>query len=324
MSGVVKPGWRDVHGVLVLDKPKGVSSNQALQKVRRLLSARKGGHTGNLDPLATGVLPLCFGEATKYSHFLLDAEKTYLAEGVFGTLTDSGDCEGVEVRKAEPPEIDSESFASLCHRFVGAGQQVPPMYSALKHQGRPLYELARKGIEIDRPPRDIVIHECQPVSLNLPYFRFRVTCSKGTYVRTLIEDMAQSLGSLAHMTNLRREQSGPFSLQQAVTLEQLESLLSDTPQGVERLMANGVLMPIDSALTEIPTILVNFDQGDSLICGRAVTLGDPRTCGLYRVYRNEDRMFLGVGKVTEPMRLSPFRLISSGLIADNSKVLGRL
>lgn len=310
--------------MLVLDKPTGLSSNQALQKARRILSARKGGHTGNLDPLATGVLPLCFGEATKYSHFLLDARKTYLAEGRLGSLTDSGDSEGVEIQTASVPDLSSADFSALCKRFVGPGKQVPPMYSALKHQGRPLYELARQGIEIDRPPRDIVIYDCQPVAIELPFFRFRVTCSKGTYVRTLIEDMAQTLGSLAHMTALRREVSGPFSLSQSVTLEKLDAMAGESGPLIDRLIEEGLFLPVDSALSEIPTILVNFDQGDSLICGRAVKLGGPQDAGLYRVYRENDRLFLGVGEVNEAMSLSPYRLMSSGLIAEKSKVLGRL
>jgi tRNA pseudouridine55 synthase len=320
-----KIDWQDIHGVLILDKPAGISSNAALQKVRHLIAARKGGHTGSLDPIATGVLPLCLGEATKYSHFLLDATKTYLAEGRFGTLTDTGDSAGSVVQEGPVPALSLNSLAVLCESFLGDSRQVPPMYSALKHQGRPLYELARKGVEVERSARPVRIDRCEAVSVELPFFQFRVTCSKGTYIRTLIEDMARSLGTVAHMTALQREVSGPFSLQQAVSLQRLEQLTEQVgcKLSVESLRAEGVLLPVDSAISVLPPIELETEQVVSLISGQPVKLCSLQTDGLLRVYRKMDNTFVGVGR-SESQLLLPHRLISRELIAGNKECLGRL
>ncbi len=318
-----------MHGIVVLDKSIGVTSNGALQQVRRLLAARKAGHTGSLDPLATGVLPLCFGEATKYSHFLLDAVKTYVAEGRFGTLTDTGDAQGNVVQESAVPELSAADFESLCRSFQGSAAQVPPMFSALKRDGRPLYELARQGLSVERPARSICIVRCESLELGLPHFRFRVTCSKGTYVRTLVEDMAKAVGAVAHLTALRREVSGPFDLAQAVSATTLEALAGGREPRlvVEHLRDAGYLMSIDQAVVALPALELRNDQVDSLICGRTVTLSHLQKEvpeGAIRLYRESDRLFVGIGICDEARRVIPQRMISRLLIEEGNDSLGRL
>ena len=203
---------RNVHGIVLLDKPAGFSSSQAVQKVRWLFQARKAGHTGSLDPFATGMLPICLGEASKTAGFMLDASKTYLARALLGQATTTGDIEG-EIRATAPvPELAAEGVAAVLARFVGPIEQVPPMYSALKHEGQPLYRLARAGREVERAARAVTIHALELVAWEKPYLTFRVRCSKGTYVRTLAEDIAVALGSCAHLVGLRRLAVEPFSV----------------------------------------------------------------------------------------------------------------
>ena len=219
----VKKAWKQVDGVLLLDKPLGLTSNDALQKARRLFSAAKGGHTGTLDPLATGLLPLCFGEATKFSADLLDADKTYEAVLRLGVTTDSGDADGTVVETA-PVDIGESDVFGVLPRFTGDILQVPPMHSALKRNGRPLYELARQGIEVERDARAVTIHALDVLDFSGATLTLRVACSKGTYIRVLAADIGQALGCGAHLAALRRTVVGDLDLAQAVTLAELEAL----------------------------------------------------------------------------------------------------
>ncbi len=302
---------RAVNGILVLDKSQGLSSNQALQQVRRLLGARKGGHTGNLDPLATGVLPLCFGEATKFGQFLLDADKGYLATAVFGMKTDTGDRTGQVVETSDVPVLDESTVDSVFRQFTGVISQVPPMYSALRQGGKRLYELAREGKTVERPAREVTIHGLERVELSGAKLVFRVSCSKGTYVRTLIEDIAVALGTVGHMAELRREQSGLFTAQQQVTLDGLQALAetSETPELFESILREqGYLLPLDAGLQDLPKICLEKQQSDSLILGQAVTIPDLEISPAWRIYLHDGR-FAGVGK-TEEGQLRPTRLVS--------------
>jgi tRNA pseudouridine55 synthase len=223
MQTRVKKVWQQIDGVLLLDKASGLSSNDALQKARRLFSAAKGGHTGTLDPLATGLLPLCFGEATKFSADLLDADKTYEAEVRLGEVTDTGDAEG-QVTASFAVDVDLVAISAVLPRFTGPIRQIPPMYSALKRDGRPLYELARQGIEVERAARDITIHALECLEFTGQRLVLRVSCSKGTYIRVLAADIGQALGCGAHLTALRRTRVGPLDLAGSVTLAQLETM----------------------------------------------------------------------------------------------------
>ena len=222
------PARRDVHGIVLLDKPEGLSSNQALQRVRGIFRARKAGHTGSLDPAATGLLPLCFGEATKVSAWLLDAEKEYLVRACLGERRDTGDSEGRVIETAELPDLDGAGWQALFARFTGEIEQVPPMYSALKKDGRRLYELAREGREVERAPRPVRIRSLQLIARESDELVFRVRCSKGTYVRTLVEDIAAAAGTVGYTRGLRRVAVGPFSGAAMVTLDALEGASAES------------------------------------------------------------------------------------------------
>jgi tRNA pseudouridine55 synthase len=215
---------RAVHGILLLDKPAGITSNKALQIVKRLFNANKAGHTGSLDPFATGLLPICFGEATKISSWLLNADKRYIATARLGIKTDSGDLDGEVTDRAEIPALDEAGIQAVMQDLSGPMDQVPPMYSAIKQDGTPLYKLARRGIQVERPPREIVIHELICRSWRQPDLEFEVHCSKGTYVRTLAEDLALALGSIAHLRELKRTATGAFDDKNMVSIDALQAL----------------------------------------------------------------------------------------------------
>ncbi|AOZ06889.1 tRNA pseudouridine(55) synthase TruB [Cupriavidus malaysiensis] len=300
---------RDVHGVLLLDKPLGLSSNDALVRAKRLLRANKAGHTGTLDPLATGLLPLCFGEATKFSQDLLEADKTYEATVCLGVTTASGDAEG-EVLRRRPVTCGPEALNAVLARFIGEIEQVPPMYSALKKDGRPLYEYARAGQTVERAARRVTIHELALLDCTLPAqpgFSMRVRCSKGTYIRTLAEDIGEALGCGAHLTALRRTQVGDLSLAGAVTLEQIEQ------QADEQRPA--LLAPVDALLQRCPPVSLDvaasarFLQGQR-IARRDLPAGAPALQEemLARVYAAEDGRLLGVARMREGA-LRPERLV---------------
>ena len=272
--------------MLLLDKPRGLSSNAALQRARRLLAAEKGGHTGTLDPLATGLLPLCFGEATKFAHALLDARKEYLATVAFGA-TDTGDAEGETLRTCDVP-ISREAIAATLPRFVGTLMQTPPRYAALKHRGRNYYEYAREGIEIPRAPREVSIGAIELLGWEPPHAELRVACGKGTYIRTLAEDIAEALGSCAHLTALRRTAAGPFALEDAVSLEALEAM--PLPARDEQ------LLPADAPLAGIERLDVDAVTALALAQGRSGN-APAESRGRYRCYGPAGR-FVGLVEAT--------------------------
>lgn len=288
-----------VHGVLLLNKPVGISSNAALQKAKWLLNAKKAGHTGTLDPFADGLLPLCFGEATKFSAYLLDADKTYRAVMQLGVVTTTGDPEG-EVLATRSVAVSRSEFEAVLPRFRGEIEQIPPMHSALKHQGRPLYEYARAGIEIDRPPRRVTIHRLDVVEWSPPRVVIDVQCSAGTYIRTLAQDIGAALGCGAHLTALTRLASGGFSLADACTLDELEALPA-TQRGTR-------LLPVDSLVAHLPAVSLD-EAGITALCqGRHPELrGAP--AGLLRVYDMSQR-FVGLAK-SDTHQLIPQRLVAT-------------
>ncbi len=296
-----RPERRDVHGILVLDKPAGISSNQALQRVRWLLRARKGGHTGSLDPAATGMLPLCFGEATKVSAFLLEAEKEYLVRARLGERRDTGDIEGQVIDTAPVPVLDASAWQEVLVGFTGSIEQVPPMYSALKQGGQRLYELARAGQEVERAPRTVRIHALQLVAQESGDLVLRVRCSKGTYIRTLVEDIARAAGTLGYTRALRRVTLGPFRAEQMVTMERLERDSEDA------LVAR--LLPPDAALAGLPAVTVSEAGAPRFLQGQQTALLEDAREGEFRVY-SEDGSFLGVGRVPCPGVVRPKRVFS--------------
>jgi tRNA pseudouridine55 synthase len=289
--------WKQVDGVLLLDKPLGLTSNDALQKARRLFSAAKGGHTGTLDPLATGLLPLCFGEATKFSADLLDADKTYEAVLKLGVTTDTGDAEGAVTGTVAVDAAES-AILSVLPRFVGDIRQIPPMHSALKRDGRPLYELARQGIEVERAPRAVTVHAIDCLGFAGDLLTLRVACSKGTYIRVLAADIGQALGCGAHLTALRRTRVGDLDLAGAVTLAELEAL-----DEAERA---GCLQPVDALLRNLPVVSVAGEAAERFRHGNPVDL-QPGLGGKIRVYA--DGRLIGVGEPGSDGRLWPKRLV---------------
>ena len=293
----VKKTWKQVDGVLLLDKPLGLTSNDALQKARRLFSAAKGGHTGTLDPLATGLLPLCFGEATKFSADLLDADKTYEAVLRLGVTTDSGDAEGV-VTGAVAVDVSESDIFSVLPRFIGDIEQIPPMHSALKRDGRPLYELARQGIEVERAPRAVTIHAIDCLGFAGDTLTLRVACSKGTYIRVLAADIGQALGCGAHLAALRRTAVGDLDLAGAVTLTELEAL-DETGRA-------GRLQPVDALLRSLPIMSLEGEAAERFRHGNPVDL-QPGLAGKIRVYA--DNRLIGVGETGSDGRLWPKRLV---------------
>lgn len=292
---------RPVDGVLLLDKPVGLSSNQALQQAKRLYQAAKAGHTGSLDPFATGLLPVCFGEATKFSHFLLDADKTYCATMRLGATTTTGDTEGEIVTTAEV-NVTREKMEEVLRGFLGEIYQVPPMYSALKHQGKALYEYARAGIEIERPARAVTIHHIELLELDQPSATIRVSCSKGTYIRTLAEDIGKALGCGAYLTQLRRTVSGFFDVSRAVTLEALKAM-----QLEER---DAILLSPDCMLQDLPAVALDNDSTYYLCQGQSVWQPGKLQLGDVRLYGQEQR-FLGLGEVTPDGKIAPRRLVQT-------------
>ncbi|GGY18955.1 tRNA pseudouridine(55) synthase TruB [Paludibacterium paludis] len=306
MSQVRRPK-RDVDGVLLLDKPLGVSSNGALQKARWLFTAAKAGHTGVLDPLATGLLPVCFGEATKFSSFLLDADKRYTATVAFGRVTTTGDVEG-EVVSERPVDVSRSALEAALDRFTGPIRQVPPMYSALKFQGKALYEYARQGIEIERKARDVIIHGIDLLSFDGKEAVIDVRCSKGTYIRTLGEDIGEMLGCGAHLSGLRRTATAGFEIGSAVTLEALEG--RDVPE------RDALLLPPDVLVRHLPEVSLGESECFRFCRGQAVRFS--LNCAImtrFRVYREVDRKFLGLAEWRGDSSLQPVRLLAAQAVS---------
>ena len=299
---------RPVSGVLLLDKPTGVSSNHALQTARRLLNAAKAGHTGTLDPLASGLLPLCFGEATKVSQFLLGADKTYRARARLGITTTTGDSEG-EVLRQRPVAVDAARLAAALAAHTGDLLQVPPMYSALKQGGERLYTLARRGETVERPARPVHVSRLELLEFDESGFEVELDCSKGTYVRSLIEDIGEALGCGAHMTALRRLRVGALDVRQAMDLERLRALAADDPNALD-----ACLMPIADALAHLPQLELAPPEAASLQRGQAQTLRLPLADGWVAVF-TQQRQFIGMAEACDG-RLLPRRLVSQDSGAD--------
>jgi tRNA pseudouridine55 synthase len=292
-------------GVVLLDKPVGLSSNVALQKVRRLFGARKAGHTGSLDPLASGLLPICLGQATRFSGYLLDAAKAYRVTGQLGARTATGDAEGEVIERCDWQEIDRAQFSAVLASFRGPIEQVPPMYSALKQGGERLYRKARRGEVVERKPRRIQIHRLELDHWAPPVFGLDVRCSKGTYIRALVEDVARAAGSCAHVTALRRYAAGPYGEADMHTLAELETLAGD---GADRL-AGAVLAP-DTALDGLPAVTLTVPDAMRLAQGKVVQLPPGGEPGLARIYAADG--FLGVGLRGADGELRVKRLLATG------------
>lgn len=297
---------RALDGILLLDKPVGESSNQSLQRVKRLFGARKAGHTGSLDPLASGLLPICFGQATKMSAFLLEAGKRYQVRCQFGVSTDTGDAEGKVTGTREGTEIDAERLRAALREFTGDIMQVPPMYSALRHKGERLYKLAREGIEVEREPRAIKIYSFELLSQDGLFAEFDVKCSKGTYVRTLIEDVAAAIDTLAHVVALRRTAVGPYTADGMLSMDQLEELAREG--GYPAL--DQQLKSIESAVLDRPEIRLNKDCAFYISRGQPVSVAQAPPAGEVRLY-GDNAGFLGVGEILEDGRVAPRRLFSA-------------
>ncbi|MDS4025985.1 MAG: tRNA pseudouridine(55) synthase TruB [Candidatus Contendobacter sp.] len=294
---------RPVSGVLLLDKPVGWTSNAALQAVKRLYQARKAGHTGSLDPLASGLLPICLGEATKLSGLLLNANKAYRFTCRLGVTTTTGDAEG-EILVTRPVEsLSREPVEVALRRFTGAIQQTPPMYSAVKRAGQPLYKLARRGIEVERASREVTIHELRLLRLDGAELECELRCSKGTYVRTLAADLGEALGCGAHIVALRRTAVEPYDAARMVTLEVLRERAE---QGLAAL--DEVLLPADTALPDWPVVRVRGDSAFYLRQGQPVLVPRAPTQGRVRLYEDEER-FLGIGEILDDGRVAPRRLL---------------
>lgn len=301
---------RDIHGVLLLDKPQGLSSNDALQKVKRIFHANKAGHTGALDPLATGMLPICLGEATKFSQYLLDADKRYRVIARLGQRTDTSDADG-QIISERPLTFNQAQLDEALESFRGETQQVPSMYSALKYQGRPLYEYARQGLEVPREARAIIVHELQFIRWQDNELELEIHCSKGTYIRTIIDDLGEKLGCGAHVIMLRRLQVARYPIEKMITLEDLFELQGEpgdlTPEAQARLDA--LLMPMDSPASDYPEVNISeitaayFKQGQPVQAS-----GAPRE-GLVRVTEGEMRKFIGMAEIADDGRVAPRRLV---------------
>ncbi len=299
---------RPINGILVLDKPPGISSNRALQAVKHLYFAAKAGHTGSLDPLATGVLPLCFGEATKFSRFLLEADKAYTSTFVLGVQTASGDAEGEILASQDASYITEAEVAEALQQFRGEIEQVPSMYSAIKHQGTPLYKLARAGLEVERPARRVTVHELELLEFRPgehPEIDVYLSCSKGTYVRSVAEDLGQALGCGAFVSALRRTRAGPFSADDMVSMATLEALKAN--QAVAEMDA--LLRPMDYALGALPLVRVSETGGFYIRQGQPVLVPNSPRSGMVRMGL-ESGEFLGIGEILDDGRVAPRRLVA--------------
>ena len=294
---------RVVNGILLLDKPSGMTSNEALQKVKWLYFARKAGHTGSLDPLASGMLPICLGEATKVSGFLLDADKRYRVRCRLGERTTTGDAEGEVLETRPVGELDEAQVEAVLARFRGTIEQVPPMYSALKHEGQRLYKLARQGVEVEREPRQVEIKELRLLALQGDRLDILVHCSKGTYVRTLAEDIGEALGCGAHVAGLRRTAVGPYREDQMVTMERLEQIREQDKHALDDL-----LLPVESALVQWPDVELTADASFYLQQGQPVLVPHAPTSGWVRLYERGHR-FIGMGQILDDGRVAPKRLM---------------
>lgn len=303
-----------ISGVLLIDKPQGMTSQQVVSKVKYLLKSpahdsKKAGHTGTLDPMATGLLPICLGEATKFSHYQLEAVKSYQAIIQLGEQTDTGDKEGKIVATADVPIITDESLAKVCKQFFGKIEQIPPMYSALKKDGKKLYELAREGIEIERESREIEIFALQLTAISTTQLQLDVTCSKGTYVRMLGEDIAKALGTLGHLIALHRTKTGGFSVANAITLADFENL--DFEQRLAKLLS------VDACVADLPSLILDNNQAERILHGQRLNVKEiAKQQQILTHHSQEIRLFndvgqfLGVANLEANGRLQPIKLVN--------------
>ncbi|EJG0974712.1 tRNA pseudouridine(55) synthase TruB [Vibrio parahaemolyticus] len=301
---------RPINGVILLDKPTGISSNDALQKVKRIYFAEKAGHTGALDPLATGMLPICLGEATKFSQFLLDSDKRYRVIAKLGERTNTSDSDG-EVVETRPVDVTLEKLEACIEKFRGESDQVPSMFSALKYQGKPLYEYARKGIEVPRESRKITVYEIVLHRFEGDEVEMEVHCSKGTYIRTIVDDLGEMLGCGAHVTMLRRTAVAKYPYEKMVTLEQLNELLEQAHREeiTPRELLDPLLMPMDTAVEDLPEVNLIPELADMVQHGQPVqVLGAPEQ-GSLRLTMGEERLFIGVGEMNDDGKIAPKRLV---------------
>lgn len=302
----VRSTKKNINGILLLDKPAGITSNGALQLVKRLYNAKKAGHTGSLDPIATGMLPLCFGEATKFSQFLLESDKYYYVTATLGKKTDTGDTEGEVIADRSYAHVTRERIESALKPFLGKIEQIPPMFSALKHKGKPLYELARQGIEVERVARALHIHSLQLESFQEDTFSFHIHCSKGTYVRTLVDDIGELLDCGAHVRNLRRVAVSPYvSSFPMYTIESLEEIVKN--EGYDGL--SRCLLPVETSVAAFPSVKLSASAAFYIRMGQPVRVTNAPIDGLVRLMIGEDEQFLGMGEMLEDYRVKPKRMV---------------
>ncbi len=296
---------KNINGILLLDKSPGVTSNGALQQAKRLYNAKRAGHTGSLDPIATGMLPLCFGEATKFSQFLLDSDKHYEVTAKLGQRTLTGDREGEVISERSFAHVTRESLEQALRGFCGSIQQIPPMFSALKHKGRPLYELARQGIEVERQARVIQVYSLQVQAFEDDYFIFHLHCSKGTYVRTLVDDLGELLNCGAHVFQLRRSAVSPYSGHTMYALPALEDLFRrEGAEGLQRL-----LLPIETSVAGFPSVKLSTSAAFYIRMGQPVRVTNAPAAGYVRLMMGEEPRFLGMGEMLEDYRVKPKRMV---------------
>ncbi|HGM5418103.1 TPA: tRNA pseudouridine(55) synthase TruB [Serratia liquefaciens] len=301
---------RDIHGVLLLDKPQGLSSNDALQKVKRLYNANRAGHTGALDPLATGMLPICLGEATKFSQFLLDSDKRYRVIARLGQRTDTSDADG-QIVQERPVNFTQAQLDAALDSFRGDIKQVPSMYSALKYQGKKLYEYARQGIEVPREARSITVYDLQFIRWEGDELELEIHCSKGTYIRTITDDLGELLGCGAHVIYLRRLQVATFPIERMVTLEQLNELLeqAQAQEVAPGELLDPLLMPMDSPVENYPEVNLLPVVAGYVKQGQPVQVAGAPASGMVRITEGEERKFIGVGDIADDGRVAPRRLV---------------
>ncbi len=295
---------RKVNGIFLLNKPKGISSNQALQKVKRLFNAAKAGHTGSLDPLASGMLPICLGEATKFSQYLLDSDKRYQVQGLLGIKTETADAEGEAIATSKV-NVNEPELLSVMENYRGDIEQIPSMYSAIKVNGQPLYKLAREGITIERESRPVTIYELELLNFDSPYVEMDVHCSKGTYIRNLVEDIGDDLDCGAHVTRLHRSQVGPYQEDGMITLEQAEALV----EGSGMAALDELLLPVYSSVSNWPEVILNTSLAFYIQQGQPIQVVDAPDEGGVRLM-TDDGKFLGIGEINEDGMVAPKRLIS--------------
>jgi tRNA pseudouridine55 synthase len=304
---MTKPLQENINGILLLDKPTGMTSNSALQSVKRLFGAKKAGHTGSLDPRATGMLPICFGEATKLCQFLLESDKFYRVKAHLGVRTTTCDADGEVVATHPVENVTAERVTDLLTRFTGLIEQIPPMFSAVKINGKPLYKLARRGIEVERQPRAVTIHSLALIEFTDTSFTLDVHCTKGTYVRTLIDDLGLLLGCGAHVVELHRTAVSPYQHARMFSLDELESIRAE--QGLSALRK--YLLPIETSAQNFPAISLSTSAAFYLKMGHPVMAGALKARGFIRIFA-DDGQFLGIGEMLEDGRVSPRRLINYG------------